>query len=416
MSGVKDKAPGETVAALSGHRLLRAATRAKTVGRRRRLRDVAFYIPQLGPLVTPHEVLPTGGAETQIYLIARRLARYARVCLVVCDLPGHSMPPSIDDVEIVVRPPFRTHERLGKLRETMSIRRAVADAAADVVVARTAGPDVGVVGFFTKLSGRRFVYSSANVSDFTLALTDPKRLNQWLFRLGVRLADDIVVQTAEQVGMCQERYGRSSVLIPSIAEPAARRRAEPEAFLWIGRVVSYKRPLAYIELARSLPDVRFWMLGVPSIDHYGGPDLMRAVESAAADVPNLELLSPRPRNRLMDLIDRAVAVVNTADFEGMPNILLEGWARGVPALALTHDPDGVIERHGLGQFAGGSNERLRAAARLLWDGRGDQAELADKCRRYVQKRHSPEAVSARWQRVLGIEDAPGNVAEAQHSG
>jgi hypothetical protein len=76
--------------------------------------------------------------------------------------------------------------------------------------------------------------------------------------------------------------------------------------------------------------------------------------------------------------------------------------RGVPALALAHDPDGVIERHGLGAFAEGSLDRFSNLALRLWEERGDQVDVAERCRRYVLDYHSPEAIGARWLDVLGI--------------
>ena len=107
-----------------------------------------------------------------------------------------------------------------------------------------------------------------------------------------------------------------------------------------------------------------------ALPHPGaGEELERAVRSAAEGYQTWRLLPPRPHAALCELIDRAVACVNTSDFEGMPNVLLEGWARGVPALALAHDPGGVIERHGLGTFAGGSFPSLVAATRCHWDQR-----------------------------------------------
>lgn len=385
---------------------MRAAPNVINFAYRRRTRsryDVAFYVPWLGPLLTRAATSPTGGAETQIFLLARALARRgSKVCLIVFDLPGTTIPSLVDGVAVSVRPPYRAHQRLGRLREAVSLCRAVIDAHADVLVTRAAGPDVGLAGLFAKLSRRRFVYSSANLSDFDFARVSTKRLNQLLFRLGIRLADEIVVQTAEQARLCEERFGRSPVLIRSIAEPAAQRDRFPEAFLWIGRLVWYKRPLAFIELARSVPEAKFWMVGVPDPYSEPGPELVKMIERKATTVANLELLSPRPRRDLMGLVDRAVAVVNTADFEGMPNIFLEGWARGVPALALTHDPDRVIEQHGLGGFAQGSSERLVDLARQLWEDRAGHVDVADRCRAYILEHHSPEVVSAQWQDALGI--------------
>ncbi|MGZ4203618.1 MAG: hypothetical protein ACXVRH_16335, partial [Thermoleophilaceae bacterium] len=115
-----------------------------------------------------------------------------------------------------------------------------------------------------------------------------------------------------------------------------------------------------------------------------------------------ELLAARPHAELAPLLDAAVAVVSTSLSEGMPNVFLEGWSRGVPALALAHDPDGVIERERVGGFAGGSEARLAELARELWEGRGERAELATRCRGYVEREHAPGSVADRWQALLGL--------------
>jgi glycosyltransferase involved in cell wall biosynthesis len=364
--------------------------------------DVAFYVPWMGPLLTSAATTATGGAETQTFLLARELARQGvAVRVLVFDLTGVQVPSSVDDIAVSVRPSYLSHERLGKLRETFATARAVANAGATTVVTRTAGWHVGLVGLFAKLTGQRFVFSSASVSDFGFEPA-PKRRDRALFRLGIHLADVVVVQTEEQVRLCRQRFGRSPVQINSIAEAAPQRERDPEAFLWIGRWVSYKRPLAFVELARALPDVRFKMIGVPVANPGGGRKLVTEIERKAAEVPNLELLPQRPRRELMDIVDRAVAIVGTADFEGMPNVFLEGWARGVPALALRHDPDGVIERHHLGGFAHGSGDRLVELARRLWEERNHQAAVAARCRRYILEYHSPGVVARRWQDVLRL--------------
>jgi glycosyltransferase involved in cell wall biosynthesis len=364
--------------------------------------DVAFYVPWMGPLLTSEATTATGGAETQTFLLARELARRGiAVRVLVFQLADVRIPSSVESIAVSARPRYLGQERLGKLRETFATARAVANAGATTVVTRTAGPHVGLVGLFAKLTGQRFVFSSASVTDFGFEPTS-KRRNRALFRLGIRLADAVVVQTEEQVRLYRQRFGRSPVQINSIAEAAPQREREPEAFLWIGRWVSYKRPLAFVELARALPDARFRMIGAPEENAPGGRELLAEVERQVAEVPNLELLPERPRRELMDLVDRAVAIVGTGDFEGMPNVFLEGWARGVPALALMHDPDGVIERHDLGGFAHGSGDRLIEHARLLWEERHDQGAVAARCRRYILEHHSPGAVARRWQDVLGL--------------
>ena len=363
--------------------------------------DVAFYLPSLGPLIEPHAAIPfAGGAETQIWLLARGLAAkgYA-VCVIVRDTPD-GLPSKVAGVDIVIRPPWQGGRGLpGHLAEVRALWRTLSPLRSRIVVQRAAGFGTGLVGAITRARGRTFVYSSANIADFAYERLASSRKDLRLFHLGVALARLIVVQTNEQATQCQVKFGRSAIVIGSIAETAAAQTSRPDVFLWIGRLVDYKRPRAFLELARALPEARFRMVGLGS-----GQDarLEQQVVREAREIPNLELLATRPRPQLLPLYESAVAVVNTADWEGMPNIFLEGWARGVPALALAHDPDGVITSQGLGAFAAGSPQRLAALARELWSFRDDRAALARRCRDYVLREHGAESVVDQWISALGL--------------
>src|SRR6266480_1128474 len=170
---------------------------------RRGAYDVVFYMPWIGPLLASADLLPTGGAETQVYLVAQALgAAGLRVCIVAFDTP-EGLPDRVGHVDIHARPPYASHRRLiGKLYEAVSIWRALARMDTNVIVTRTSGPHVGIIGAFARLWRRRFVYSSAHVGDFTFALEKSRR-NLALYKLGVKLADTVVVQTEEQVELCR---------------------------------------------------------------------------------------------------------------------------------------------------------------------------------------------------------------------
>jgi glycosyltransferase involved in cell wall biosynthesis len=319
-------------------------------------------------------------------------------------------------VTVSVRPPHVSGRGLwGKFTETLRIWRSLWTAPSETIVQRAAGLELGVIAVYARLARRRLVFATANLSDFEHHKLERNRLYLFLYRLGVRLADVIVVQTQEQVERCEAVFGRRPVLIKSIAPLAEPQIEEPVAFLWVGRLVSYKRPLEYIALARALPEARFWMIGVP-IPHLDGDELVAQAVMAECDaVPNLELLPPRPHRSLQRLMKRAVASVNTSDFEGMPNVLLEAWSRGVPALVLSHDPDGVVSRCGLGGFANGSAEELARHARELWVTRGDRSELAQRCQAYVREHHAPDVIAQRWLDVLAIRTAVKRLEPAEHS-
>jgi hypothetical protein len=375
--------------------------------------EVLFFAPYAGPLLAARAGIAgagsTGGAETQLFLLAQALQRRGRrVALAVADVPP-GLPDAVDGIGIVRLPPFGPGAR-AFLRFALAAAR---DAGAGVVVQRAAGSFTGLVGAPARLRRRRFVYSTASDLDFDPRLLSGGIVAPRLFRLGIRCASAIVAQTDVQAELCRTRWGRPSTVIRSIAEPAPARAAAPDAFLWIGRANANKRPEAVVELAARLPDARFRMVVAGS---GGDAALDRSVRERAAALPNVELLGPHSRDALAPLLDRAVAVLSTSRVEGMPNVLLEGWARGVPALVLAHDPDGLVRRRELGWCADGSPGRLAALAAAAWERRADQVELSARCRAYVAAEHAPDLVAARWEAVLGLSAGPRCAARIGGSG
>jgi glycosyltransferase involved in cell wall biosynthesis len=211
--------------------------------------------------------------------------------------------------------------------------------------------------------------------------------------------DRLVVQTGRQRELARATFpSLEPIVIPSFAQVADAASGTPEYFIWINRLVGYKLPERYVELARALPEARFRM--VLGTTNETAPELVSAVTAAAEDLPNLALEPARPRDELLAELDGAAAVVTTSEIEGMPNTFLEAWARRVPVLSLHVDPDGVIARHGCGIVAGGSMERFVAGARKLWAEPDLRAELGRRGREYVREVHSPAAVADRWAELI----------------
>lgn len=335
-------------------------------------------------------------------MLAEALAeRELRVAIVSYGEPG-DLPEKVGGVDIVTRPPYRRHGVLDRIFELVTLWRTLAGVPRAPVVYRGMSFELALIALYMRLARRRLIFSSAIIVAFDSRRAFGKRLPALMYEIGVRLADTIVVQTEEQVELCQKVFRRTPQLIKSIASPGPSQVPPPEAFLWAGRLASHKRPLEYLALAETLPEARFWMIAVPPAN----PDdeaLAATVAARASRLSNLELLGPRSHAEVQEFMARAVASVNTSDFEGMPNIFLEAWACGVPALALTHDPGEVISAHGLGGFAGGSTERFVALAREYWERRHDpeeRGEISERCRGYLARHHSPDVVAGQWADLL----------------
>jgi glycosyltransferase involved in cell wall biosynthesis len=361
--------------------------------------DVTIYSPTTADLF--RQIGRTGGAQRQMALLANELARRGlRVALVVYPIPDQR--PGIDPrITLVERKEHAgSSGPVQTLLEGIRVLRSLRAANGRVVIVRSGTPVVGLVALYCRLWRRRFVFSSANNLDF---------LDQWsrrtrTYEFGVLSADAVVVQLREQEALARRRFPaiRKLVCIPSFADAprTVERREPPTAFFWVGRLVEYKRPLLYADLAAATPEARFVLIPLRPLRYAAERDALEQLELAAARIPNLELRDSLPHAALVEELASAVALVNTSSFEGMPNTFLEAWSQGVPVLTLSFDPDGVVRQRGLGVSADGSWERLVAGARQLWNGRFQREELAQRTRSYLREAHSIDRVGAQWQALL----------------
>jgi glycosyltransferase involved in cell wall biosynthesis len=360
--------------------------------------DVTIYSPASAGLYRP--VGRAAGAQRQMALIAGELARRGlRVAFVLYPIP--KSPPGLDSrITVVERTEHAGQGPLQLWLEAWRVLRALRTANGRVVVVRSGTPVVGLVALYCRLWRRKLVFSSANDLDF---------LDQWsrrtrIYGFGVRSAHAVVVQSQGQVELARRRFPqiRELVRIPSFADepPAVDGAGQPGEFHWIGRLVEYKRPLLYAELAEAIPEARFVLIPLLPLLGDAERDAFAQLEAAAERLPNLELRDSLPHAALVEELAGSVALVNTSTHEGMPNTFLEAWGQGVPVLTFSFDPDGVVAERRLGIAADGSWERFVAGARELWDGRLDRDELARTARDYVRETHSAESVGARWQALL----------------
>ena len=367
-------------------------------------RDVAVYSP--GSWVyfeqwdkdKPHGGGIGGGAELQMAVLAEALARANLETALILWPAQHPLLEPENTLELVERPPHVSHRRVGALAEAIHIWRAMARADAHTYIFRGGSPRLLVALAFCKLRGRRLVFSAANDLDFEFEREDRSRLGLRVYRAALRRADLIVAQSEQQLELARAAGFDSLELIPSFSEPASPSNERPDAFLWIGRMVDYKRPHAFVRLAEALPEIRFRMICFPTVDT--PPGLPGELEEAADRLPNLELLGLLPRSEVLRLIERAFAVLSTSEAEGMPNIFLEAWARGIPVVSLDYDPDGQIEKLGMGLVAGGSEQRMREQVETLWRDETARGALGESGREYVVATHSPAAVRARWAQAV----------------
>lgn len=344
-----------------------------------------------------------GGVERQTTLMARWLAaRGHRVSLVTWD---EGQPDGIEIDGVRVFKVCRRDEGLPGLRffhpRWTSLRRALARAEADVYYHNCGEYVTGQVALWARGRGRRFVYSVASDPECDPRLPQMHTLRERvLFRYGLTHADLVIVQTQTQQRMLRQGFDVESLVLPmpSLVSPEAFVAPPPPPregarVVWVGRLSPEKRPDRFLDLASACPELRFDLVGPGD-----GGDYARGVVARARGLPNLTVHGAVAREKVAAFYRSAACLCCTSEFEGFPNTFLEAWAQGIPVVS-TFDPDGLIERRGLGRNVAHA-EGLALALRDLLSHPEAWRETSLRARLYYEENHAVEAAMPRFERAF----------------
>lgn len=258
----------------------------------------------------------------------------------------------------------------------------------------------GQMALWCKRNRRAFVFSAASDMDCDPNLPEfSYSKDRILYRLGLRGADRIIVQTTTQQQMLLSGFGLASTVIPMPCqapegEPVRpKARAESRRVLWVGRVCPVKRPDRLVDVAAKCPDVMFDLVG----PLYPDPACRKAVADAK-NLANVTVHGALGRSAVGSLLAGTDILLCTSDHEGFPNTFLEAWSRGVPVIS-TIDPDGVIARHDLGAVAPDATGLARHIRHLL-DHPERYHTASTNALRYFRTHHDAERVQPLFERML----------------
>lgn len=209
-----------------------------------------------------------------------------------------------------------------------------------------------------------------------------------LYRHGLRNCEHIIVQSEKQRAMLESGFNKRSVPLrmPCVgfgddAAAAAAEQEQPFNVLWVGRISEEKRPDWVQQLAKKLPGIEFTLIGGPNRDSIYAQQVLS--DDAALD--NVSFVGRIAHEDMGPYYSRADVLVCTSVYEGFPNVFLEAWSVGTPVVT-TCDPDGIIQREGLG-FSAESLAGLEAAIGKLERDRELHAQMCVTARDYFDSNH-----------------------------
>lgn len=267
----------------------------------------------------------------------------------------------------------------------------------NLIIVRGADRNLSYLSIYSRLVGAKLLFFGASDNNFKpgeeLIVGN---YNKKLYRFGLRRVQNIVLQNEKQKELLEKNYGKKKCcVIPNIwiknSKPEENINKDID-FLWVGNFRGLKRPRWFINLAKSMPQYKFCMVGAVS-----DKQLYEECANTASNLQNLDFKGGLPFEEVNKLFARARCDVCTSEIEGFPNTFLQAWSNNIPVIS-SFDASNLIQSNNLGIFINNEEELKEAAVHLITH-ENTYKTISSNIKEYFDKAHNPEY---RYEEIINL--------------
>lgn len=317
---------------------------------------ISFVCQTIYPLLNDiHTKELIGGAELQQLLIGKELLKRGYDISYITMDQRNRIDKNRTLFKIFFT--FKPDEGISYIRffypRLIKIWKALERADADVYYVRTASFILALVVLFCQLKNKKVVYCGANDPEF-----DPKRLksrisfrDRLMFFWGLKRCNIVVVQNKIQQKLLYKNFKKIGHLVYNSFFDFKKQERQKKYNLWVATFKDFKRPELFLEIAKSLPEEKFVMVGrKANYKAKNNQNLFDYAKNEARKIKNLKFEGTLNLIEVEKLFAKSKLFINTSRHEGFPNTFLQAWSKGIPVVSFV-DPDNLIKEHNLGLVA-----------------------------------------------------------------
>ena len=325
----------------------------------------------------------SGGAELQVALLSRELARRGHDVVIVGGDTGQQDGIVIEGVKIRSGGQFHSGNPAAMLGSIPRICSVIREERPTWVFLLGWTAWMAMIVALRGLLGYRAGFICGLDSELTGDFRRENPLRGGLFEWGVAHCDLRYAMTEHQRALFTKR-GWSCAMYRNLILPRAFEQAGGKNvdFLWVSRCQPVKRPQIFLDLVEAMPGSSFEMV-CPRED----AELWESVAKRAASLPNLRFIEKVPYHEIQSHYDDARIFVNTSEWEGWPNSFIQAGLGRVALLSLVVNPDGIFESFGLGCYAAGDFGKLKSHASFMLADESRLARMQTESARFVEEMH-----------------------------
>lgn len=292
---------------------------------------ITFVSRNAYPVMVPESRAVFGGSEVLLARAARYFARKGhRIAIVVGDF-GQADRISIEETSLLKgwwrERPSPSVVNFGSIFKFLWVSLMTG---ADVYIIRGASMELGLLRLIKMLTGRKLVFMVASNTDLDENFA-AKGLMRRIYWWGLYGADLVVCQNAFQTKQLDleriEVIGNWHQIPETLWQKAATGTVS-----WVGTSQALKRPGLVVKLAKALPWIKVRMV-LSAHDK----SVYKKVTKEASLLKNLTIYPRLSQSEAEKIIKGTDVLINTSEYEGVPNTFIEAAKWGVPIISLKAD-------------------------------------------------------------------------------
>ncbi len=273
--------------------------------------------------------LRAGGVERVIVQLLKEWSSHGNQCSVVCMHPNERFFQIPEEVECVDVPNYEVRSGVAKIKKYKYLRKMLMEQKPDVVLAMP--EEIGIYVILAMLGTGIPVVVSERNNPWTMPY---KKISRIIRRIAYPFVDGLIFQTKQAASFFPVSQQKKGIVLPNpldlsrIPDPWDGEREKVIA--GAGRFDRQKNFFllidAFFEFNKTHPDYKLVI--------YGDGVLRSDLEAyAARKLPAGTYSLPGQVQDLPEQLKKVTAFVLSSDYEGMPNVLIEALAMGVPCVS-----------------------------------------------------------------------------------
>jgi glycosyltransferase involved in cell wall biosynthesis len=332
------------------------------------------------------------GPDVHLFLLITELKRFNKRIFLVVNAADCKNINEISGIELIKIPRYY-NPFLNLIMEQFFLSKIFIKFPIEVIYQR--GNIMGVFNPICHIRGIKYFYSNSSDGLIDKSIIRKKVIGfsfksiiigQLIMKIGIKMSSLVIVQTEMQKHIIEIDFNKKCKLIKTpypIDQFPVKIKDDPPIVLWVGSIAFVKQPELFLMLAKSLPSIKFQMIGGPSKDL----KYFKKIMDEAIQIPNLKFLGRVPFTHISPYFAKGSLLINTSIFEGFPHAFIEAWSNYNPVVSLYVDPDEIICKYKLGLHSKSFDELIKNVNYLITN-KENRIEMGLNGRNYVEKEHN----------------------------